>query len=63
VRAADLADPLAPKPTQFPGKAKSIIWLHQQGAASSARYPQKEAGLRHRQHTAMRKVAQATRRP
>ncbi len=34
-RAAELADPLAPKPTQFPAKAKSVIWLHQNGAPST----------------------------
>jgi Protein of unknown function (DUF1501) len=35
-RAADLVnDPLAPKPTHFPAKAKSIIWLHQEGAPST----------------------------
>jgi Protein of unknown function (DUF1501) len=34
-RAADLVDPLAPKPPQFPAKAKSIIWLHQNGAPST----------------------------
>jgi hypothetical protein len=28
------ADPLAPKPTHFPAKAKSIIWVHMEGAAS-----------------------------
>jgi hypothetical protein len=30
-----LVDPLAPKPTHFPAKAKSVIWLHQDGAPSS----------------------------
>ena len=34
-RAADLVDPLAPKPPQFAAKAKSIIWLHQNGAPST----------------------------
>ena len=34
-RAADLLDPLAPKDPQFPAKAKSIIWLHQNGAPST----------------------------
>jgi len=42
-RAADLAaggpdaalDPLAPKATHFAAKAKSIIWLHQEGAPST----------------------------
>jgi hypothetical protein len=29
------ADPLAPKPTHFPAKAKSVIWLHQYGAPST----------------------------
>ena len=28
-------DPLAPKPTHFPAKAKSVIWLHQFGAPST----------------------------
>jgi len=28
-------DPLAPKPTHFPAKARSVIWLHQYGAPSS----------------------------
>ena len=28
-------DPLAPRPTHFPAKAKSVIWLHQDGAPSS----------------------------
>lgn len=36
--AADLAagidDPLAPKKPHFPGKAKSVIWLHMDGAPS-----------------------------
>lgn len=36
--AGDLAgandDPLAPKPTHFPGKAKAVIWLHMDGAPS-----------------------------
>jgi len=30
-----LADPLAPRPTHFPAKAKSVVWLHQFGAPSS----------------------------
>jgi len=34
-RAADLVDPLAPKQTHFPAKAKSVIWLHQNGAPST----------------------------
>ncbi|MDB5970462.1 MAG: hypothetical protein JWQ90_2912 [Hydrocarboniphaga sp.] len=34
-RASDLVDPLAPKPTHFPAKAKSVIWLHQNGAPST----------------------------
>lgn len=34
-RAADLLDPLAPRPTHFPAKAKTIIWLHQNGAPST----------------------------
>jgi hypothetical protein len=33
--AADLVDPLAPKQPQFAAKAKSIIWLHQNGAPST----------------------------
>lgn len=33
--AAEYVDPLAPKPTHFPAKAKSIIWLHQYGAPST----------------------------
>ncbi|WP_290867149.1 DUF1501 domain-containing protein [Aquabacterium sp.] len=33
--AAELADPLAPKASQFPGKIKSVIWLHQNGAPST----------------------------
>ncbi|MGC3982848.1 MAG: DUF1501 domain-containing protein [Steroidobacteraceae bacterium] len=33
--AADLVDPLAPKPTHFPAKAKSVIWLHMNGAPST----------------------------
>ncbi len=33
--AAEYADPLAPKATHFPAKAKSIIWLHQYGAPST----------------------------
>src|SRR5882724_4870883 len=28
------ASPLAPKPTHFPARAKSVIWLHMEGAAS-----------------------------
>jgi len=34
-RAADLVDPLAPKQPHFPAKAKSVIWLHQNGAPST----------------------------
>src|SRR5580704_15249385 len=34
-RAADLVDPLAPKQPQFAAKAKSVIWLHQNGAPST----------------------------
>jgi hypothetical protein len=36
-RASDLVvpDPLAAKPPQFPAKAKSVIWLHQNGAPST----------------------------
>ena len=34
-RAADLVDPLAPRQTHFPAKAKSVIWLHQNGAPST----------------------------
>ncbi|MDB5986924.1 MAG: hypothetical protein JWR16_1977 [Nevskia sp.] len=34
-RAADLVDPLAPKPTHFPPKVKSVIWLHMDGAPST----------------------------
>jgi len=33
--AADYVDPLAPKQPHFPAKAKSIIWLHQNGAPST----------------------------
>jgi len=33
--AATAADPLAPKPSHFPPKVKSVIWLHQNGAPSS----------------------------
>ena len=33
--ASDLVDPLAPKPTHFAGKVKSVIWLHMKGAPSS----------------------------
>lgn len=29
------ADPLAPKPTHFPAKVKSVIWLHMAGAPST----------------------------
>ncbi len=32
---AGLADPLAPKPSHFAGKIKSVIWLHQNGAPST----------------------------
>lgn len=32
--AADLMNPLAPKPPLFPGKAKSVIYLHMAGAPS-----------------------------
>jgi len=35
VMAAELIDPLAPKPTHFPAKVKTVIWLHQDGAPSS----------------------------
>jgi len=34
-RAAELADPLAARPTHFPPKVKSVIWLHQNGAPST----------------------------
>ena len=34
-RAAELLDPLAPKPPHFAAKAKSVIWLHQNGAPST----------------------------
>jgi hypothetical protein len=34
-RASELADPLAPRQTHFPAKAKSVIWLHQNGAPST----------------------------
>ena len=34
-RASELVDPLAPRPTHFPAKAKSVIWLHQNGAPST----------------------------
>ncbi len=33
--AAELLDPLAPKAPHFPGKIKSVIWLHQNGAPST----------------------------
>jgi hypothetical protein len=33
--AAELADPLAPKQPHFPGKVKSVIWLHMDGAPST----------------------------
>lgn len=33
--AAELADPLAPKQPHFPGKIKSVIWLHMNGAPST----------------------------
>ena len=33
--AAELVDPLAPKQPHFPGKVKSVIWLHQNGAPST----------------------------
>src|SRR5882757_3223864 len=33
--AAEYVDPLAPKATHFAAKAKSIIWLHQNGAPST----------------------------
>ncbi|AWB69189.1 DUF1501 domain-containing protein (plasmid) [Saccharobesus litoralis] len=33
--ASELADPLAPKKPHYPGKVKSVIWLHQNGAPSS----------------------------
>lgn len=33
--AAELDDPLAPKAPHFPGKIKSVIWLHQEGAPST----------------------------
>jgi hypothetical protein len=35
VAAAASSGPLAPKPTQFPAKAKSVIWLHMAGAPST----------------------------
>jgi hypothetical protein len=35
VQAADFVDPLAPKPTHFPARAKSVIWLHMDGAPST----------------------------
>jgi hypothetical protein len=34
-RASELVDPLAPKPPHFAPKAKSVIWLHQNGAPST----------------------------
>jgi len=34
-QAADLLDPLAPKPPHFPAKVKSVIWLHMDGAPST----------------------------
>jgi len=33
--AAELIDPLAPKPAHFPAKVKSVIWLHMNGAPST----------------------------
>jgi len=33
--AAQGEDPLAPRPSHFPARAKSVIWLHQYGAPSS----------------------------
>jgi hypothetical protein len=33
--AAELADPLAPKPPHFPARIKAVIWLHQNGAPST----------------------------
>lgn len=33
--AADYVDPLAPKPTHFAARAKSVIWIHQNGAPST----------------------------
>jgi hypothetical protein len=35
VQAAELIDPLAAKSTHFPAKAKSVIWLHMDGAPST----------------------------
>ena len=35
VFAAEADDPLAPKAPHFPGKIKSVIWLHQDGAPST----------------------------
>jgi hypothetical protein len=35
VQAAEYQDPLAAKPTHFPAKAQSIIWLHMDGAPST----------------------------
>jgi hypothetical protein len=34
-QAAELLDPLAPKPPHFPTKVKTIIWLHMNGAPST----------------------------
>src|SRR5947209_13919953 len=33
-RAAERANPLAPRPPHFPGKAKSVIWLFMNGGPS-----------------------------
>jgi hypothetical protein len=33
--AATLVDPLAPKEPHFPAKAKTVIWLHMDGAPST----------------------------
>jgi hypothetical protein len=33
--ASELVDPLTPRPTHFPAKATSVIWLHMAGAPSS----------------------------
>lgn len=35
VQAAEYLDPMAPKPTHFPAKAQSVIWLHMDGAPST----------------------------
>ncbi len=35
VQAAQFVDPLSPQPTHFPAKAKSVIWLHMDGAPST----------------------------